>query len=229
MTVRYQELVESVATTADVDTRVARAAAEATLTTLARALRDADRERLLAALPAGLLDDLPATGGPQDWDERAFVREVSLLGRCPLEQARLHAQAVLAELAEQEPDLMPELRLPDDVKALFTRLYPGGALTDSAPLTPDEIAGALETLPDWTGDTRALRRTIALPPGDLDRVLARIDALRDEMDRTPTVHRDGDAAELVVHTAAVGGVTALDVELAVRIDDAIADAAAGMS
>lgn len=272
MAVKYSELLGDVARMTGTDAGIARAAAEATMTALARALPEPDRARLLRVLPAELTNDFPVTGGPRDWSAREFVREVSLLGRRPPEQARLRAQAVLSALADQEPDLVAGLHLPDEVRALFDPPGAGGGVYGptghAAPLTAGEVAAALETLPDWTGDTRGLRRTIVLPPDNLERVLARVRLLRENLGRGPYVRRgpgarpgaaaapevtgpatpdEADAqagarpaetgapvpesasAELVVRTAAVDAVTALDVELAARIDDLIADAGAGMA
>ncbi|MFG2085305.1 MULTISPECIES: 4a-hydroxytetrahydrobiopterin dehydratase [unclassified Spirillospora] len=109
----------------------------------------------------------------------------------------------------------------------------GGGVTgpagQEAPLTPEEVDAALGALPDWSGDTGELRRTLVLPPGNLDRVLRRIDLLREEMGRGPEVRRGADGVQLAVRTASVEAVTALDVELASRLDEAIDEAGAGMS
>lgn len=235
MTVRYERLLHAVARMTGTDTGVARAAAEATLTALARSLPSADRARLLDALPPELTDDFPMGDGARYSTQREFVRAVSLLGRRPPEQARLRAQAVLAALAEQEPELVAELRVPDDLRPLFEVPAVGGGTYGpaghAAPLTAAEVSHALDRLPEWTGDTRALRRTITMPPENLDRVLARIDLLRRNLGRGPDVRRarSGDSADLIVSTASVDAVTALDVDLAARIDEVIDDAGAGMA
>jgi uncharacterized protein (DUF2267 family)/pterin-4a-carbinolamine dehydratase len=233
MAIKYREFLESVSQMAGLDYGMARAAAEATLTSLARALSAADQARLLEALPAEFKNDFPMTGGPRDWDQKDFVREVSLLGRRPKDQARLRAQAVLAALAEHEPELVSELRLPGELRALFAPPAAGGGIYGptghAAPLTAEEVRAALRNLPEWSGDTHALRRTIAMPPENLDRVLERIQVLRERVGRGPAINRGTDTAELVVRTAAIGAVTALDIDLAALIDETITAAGSGMA
>lgn len=234
MAVEYKDLLAAVSRKTGLSSGEARAAAEATVTALARALAEPARSRFLRTLPPELYDDYALTGGPQQWDEASFVQEVAMLGRRPAEQARVRAQAVLASVAEQEPGLLPGLPVPDGIRPLLGAPSPGGGIVSGpteheAPLTADEIENALSRLPDWSGDASGLRRTIVLPPENLRAVLDRIGAVKAELGRAPTVHgyRD-DTAELVVRTASVGAVTALDVELAARLDDLIADAAAGI-
>lgn len=231
--VRYQQLLDAVCRMLAVDAGIARAAAEATLTALARRLEPADRERLLDALPTELRDDFPISGPARDWEPTGFVEEVAALGRRPAEQARVRAQAVLAALAEQDPDLVAGLPVPSQARELFTPPYAGGGITGphggTPPLTADELAAALQVLPYWSGDTRALTRTVELPADNLDRVLDRVAALRRELGRVPTVHRRDGAADLVVRTEAAGAVTALDVDLAARVDEVIDEAAAGIA
>jgi hypothetical protein len=71
---------------------------------------------------------------------------------------------------------------------------------------------------------------VALPPDNLDRVLARLDRLRQDNGRGPSIGRPGGtAAVLTVRTSQADGVTALDVDLAHQIDDAIDEVGAGMA
>jgi pterin-4a-carbinolamine dehydratase len=82
----------------------------------------------------------------------------------------------------------------------------------------------------WNGGPRALSRTIVLPPDDLDRVLRRLERLRQELGRGPKISRpDRETAVLVVRTGSVDAVTAQDIELAHRVDAAIEEAGAGMA
>ncbi|TDC97587.1 DUF2267 domain-containing protein [Actinomadura sp. 7K507] len=233
MAVKYQNLLESVSEKTGLDSGVARAAAEATVTVLARTLDEPDRDRFLDAMPGQLKGRLPVEGQVREGDEADFVRAVSLLAHRPPDEARLRARAVLAALAEQEPDLIAELNVPDQLRGMFAPPGVGGGVTgptgQEAPLTPEEVDAALGALPDWSGDAGELRRTLVLPPGNLDRVLRRIDLLRDEMGRGPEVRRGADGVQLAVRTASVDAVTALDVELASRLDDVIDEAGAGMS
>jgi hypothetical protein len=223
---------------------LARRAAEATITVLACTLDDADRRRLLDAVPTELHDDYPtedsdlAPDPPTDLP--SFVREVARLAHRTPEQARYQAQVVLNAVAERNRGLIEPMALPADIRELIAPPPTGGGLVDStgrtAPLTDDELTGALARLPLWSGTTAALSRTISLPPDSLDRVLHRVERLRRELGRGPHVGRqnyDGTAgfgtAVIVVRTSSVNAVTALDVELAHRVDEAIDDAAAGMA
>lgn len=232
MAIDYQEFTEAVSRAAGLDQEQARTAAGATLTVLARMLDDSDRERLRAALPPRLAGDLPTATGPHGWDQAAFAREVAARTHWPAEQARLRAQAVLAALAEREPGLTAGFTLPGEVRALFSPPIPGGGVTGPAghlaPLSPEEVAGALRRLPEWEGDTRALRRTIALPPENLEQVLRRIENLGRELGGGVHTRRDAGTAELEVSTSSVGAVTAPDVDIAARIDGMIAEAGAGI-
>ena len=78
---------------------------------------------------------------------------------------------------------------------------------------------------------RALDRTVELPPDNLDRVLDRLDRLRpgDRPRPAASAARTRTAAVLTVRTQQADGVTALDVDLARRIDDAIDEVGAGMA
>jgi hypothetical protein len=240
--IRYRDLVAEVARRTGLEFELARRAAEATVTVLAWTLRDYDRRRLLDAVPTELHDDYPTE--PPDshltTDLPSFVREVARLAHRTPEQARYQAQVVLHALAERNRGLIESLALPADIRELVAPPPTGGGLVDStgrtAPLTDDELAEALARLPLWSGSRAALSRTISLPPGSLDRVLERLERLRRELGRGPHVGRqnhDGNenfgTAVIVVRTSSVNAVTALDVELAHRIDAAIDEAAAGMA
>jgi pterin-4a-carbinolamine dehydratase len=230
--VRYQDLVAGVSSRIAVTADEARAAAEATISALARVLDVSERRRLLDAVPSLTRRSVGEAPGPAP-DAEAFVREVAWLTGAPPEQARYQVQAVLAALAEHEPDVVDSLDLPDGLRSLFTDPAPGGGITGptggSAPLTDVEVAAALAHLPAWTGDRRALRRTLVLPRPNLDRVLARFELLKRNTGRSPDVRVEADAAVLTVRTDSVDAVTALDLELARRVDDLIVEAGAGMA
>jgi pterin-4a-carbinolamine dehydratase/uncharacterized protein (DUF2267 family) len=232
MAVEYRELLQAIEDRTGVDTDTARVVAEATLTAIARRLGHGDRSRLLRALPTELRDDFPVFDEPRRWDEAGLVKEISALSRQPAERTWLNAQAVLATVAEQEPDLVAGLTIPAQARELFRRPQPGGRLTGpsghQAPLTEGEVAEALRRLPYWSGDTRRLVRVIELPEENLAAVLDYIEQMRHRVGRGPEVHRLDGAAELVVRTRSVDAVTALDVDLAHRIDAAIDAAGAGI-
>jgi uncharacterized protein (DUF2267 family) len=233
--VRYRELVSEVGRRTGLDFDHACQAAEATVTVLARALADADRQRLLRAVPAELHDDYAVdVPSPQPRTLDQFIAQVSRIAHRPADQTRYEAQAVLSTLAQQDHDLIESLDLPPAVRDLVAPLPTGGGLVDpggrTPPLTDEELRDALVRLPRWSGDRRALARTITLPPANLDRVLGRLDGLRRELGRGAHIARpDPQNATLVVRTNSVDAVTARDVELAHRIDSAIDEAAAGIA
>lgn len=224
--VPYQELITEITRRVQVSTDEARQAAEATIGTMARTLDRPRRERLLAAVPTSLTREVDEAPGPAP-DAESFVAEVSWLTGLPAEQARYRAQAVLGALAEEDPELVDSLDLPADLQEMVDEPVPGGGVIGpgghSPPLTESELTAALAELPDWTGDTRAIRRTLTLPRPELDQVLSRIDSLRYEVGRAPDIDREGDTATLTVQTTTVDAVTALDLDLVRRIDAIIAE------
>ncbi|MFI9595717.1 DUF2267 domain-containing protein [Nonomuraea sp. NPDC052265] len=228
----YRALLASIGRMTGLGAGPARAAAEATLTTLARTLDDDDRRELIEALPPELTDDFPMDHPRNDGTEEGFVRQAALLGRRPPEQARLRAQAVLAAVAEQDPELIARLHIPEQVRPLFDPPDSGGGITGpkghTAMLTDAEIASALATLPMWSGDRSALRREISLPRENLRAVRRALDRLKATYGRQPQLQDTTDGLAIVVRTVSVGAVTALDVELARRVDDLIEEVGAGI-
>ncbi|NRQ30295.1 DUF2267 domain-containing protein [Nonomuraea sp. NN258] len=214
------------------DSGRARAAAEATLTALARALDDDDRRVLIDALPPELTDDFPMDRPGNDGTEEGIVRQAGLLGRRPPEEARLRAQAVLAAVKEQDPELVARLHIPEQVRGLFQSPESGGGITGPtggiAPLTDDEIVAALRTLPLWSGNRDGLRRVISLPPENLRAMRKALDGLKVTYGRQPQLHDTADGLEIIVRTASIGAVTAQDVDLARTVDGLIMDLGAGI-
>ncbi|MFG1659827.1 DUF2267 domain-containing protein [Micromonospora chersina] len=233
-TMAYRDLVDDVSRRAGVDFSTAKVAAEATVLALAWALDEAERERLLEAVPVKLHDVVPVDGIERRQDLPGFLAEVGRRSRLTPEQARYQAQATLAALADADGDLVESLRVPDGLRDLLAPPVAGGGLVGAtsavAPLDEQELRDALAELPYWSSDRQSLVRTIELPAGNLDRVLDRLDQLRGETGRGPQIGRpDQDSAVLTVLTEQVDGVTAVDVDLARRVDDAIDEAGAGMA
>ncbi|WP_410809486.1 DUF2267 domain-containing protein [Micromonospora sp. 067-2] len=230
----YHDLVDEVGRRAGVDFKTAKVGAEATVLVLAFALDSAERQRLLTAVPNSLHDVLPVDGIERHRDLPGFLAEVGRIsGRTP-EQARYQAEATLAALADHDGDLVESLHVPDGLRELLNPPAAGGGIvgasTTTPTLDPDQLRAALDDLPYWAGDADALHRVVALPPDNLDRVLARLDRLSQETGRGPSIGRPGDTAAVVsVRTGQANGVTALDVDLAHRIDDAIDEVGAGMA
>jgi pterin-4a-carbinolamine dehydratase len=161
-----------------------------------------------------------------------FLHQVATIVHRTPDQARYLAQAVLSVMSGQDGELMSSLRLPEYVRDLLAPPAEGGVVGvdgRTPPLTDEELRAALARPPLWSGDRRALVRTIALPPGNLERVLRRLADLKHEAGRGPRIRRpDEGVAKFVVRTSPVNAVTALDVELAHRVDAAIEEAGAGM-
>lgn len=84
------------------------------------------------------------------------------------------------------------------------------------PLTEAELAQALAALPQWSGDTRRIARTV---PSLDEAARARIAAAADALDHHPVVEQVEGGTRLVLWTHVRGAVTELDVVLATRIDE----------
>lgn len=230
--VRYQEFVADVGRRVGLDFDQARRAAEATVIALARALDDGDRERLLNAVPPALRNDYPTVTPRQPRTLIGFLDDVARMTLRSRDQARYQAQAALSALADQT-DLVESLDIPSDIRQLLEPVSPGGGVVDKtahqAPLTEEEVQAALADLPYWSGSQNALVRAVVLPPANLDRVVRRLDRLRTEIGRRPHIERRGDTAMIVVRSDSVDGVTALDIDLAHAVDDAIDEVGAGIA
>ncbi|MER7459613.1 DUF2267 domain-containing protein [Micromonospora sp. NPDC126480] len=233
-TMGYQELVDEVSRRAGVDFRTAKVGAEATVLALAWALGEAERRRLLSAVPMSLHDVTPVDGIESHADLPGFLAEVGRLsGRTP-EQARYQAEATLAALADRDGDLVESLHVPDGLRDLLAPPEPGGgvvgATTTTPPLGDTQLREALVDLPYWSGDRDGLSRTVELPADNLDRVLDRLDRLRQDTGRGPRIGRpDATTAVVTVRSRQAGAVTAQDVDLAHAVDDAIDEAGAGIN
>ena len=237
---RYREVVGEVGRRIGVGFDEARSAAEATVTVTARALGIDDRQRFLDRLPAALHENFAVDVPYPPSGLAGFVEEVGRISHQDPEVARVRAQAVLSVLAEEDRELVDSVHLPEDLRDLLEPPPAGGGLTGpggvsgpggpNTPLTAGELRDALERLPYWDGTQGALRRTITLPEGNLDRVLARLDGVRGDGNRTPKIIRDDrDNATIVLRSANQEAVTALDVDLARRVDAAIEEAGGGMA
>lgn len=232
--IQYREFVTAVADHANLDFDTARAAAEATFTAMARTLSWPARQLLLRTLPAELHDDYAINVPYYPPSLTGYINQISRTLHRPPDQARYQAQVVISTLARQAADLIAALDLPDYFRELTVPPPTGGGVVGptghTSPLTDEELRDALTRLPMWVGNQRALMRTIELPPDNLDRVLSRLDRLRAEVGRGPHIGRENDTtATLVVRTRRADAVTALDIDLAHRVDAAIMEAGAGMS
>jgi 4a-hydroxytetrahydrobiopterin dehydratase len=86
-------------------------------------------------------------------------------------------------------------------------------------LSPDEISAALNGLPQWAGDGDGIRRSVELPSfRDAVSAIVAIADVAEEMDHHPDIDLRWRTLHVAVVTHSAGGVTALDLELARRID-----------
>lgn len=233
-TVGYRDLVAKVSQRTGLDFDEARHAAAATVMALASVLEESDRERLLNAVPATLHDGTPLESVRHRTDLGGFLDEVARLSNDTPEQAAYSAAATLTVLSEQNPDLVDSLEFPDELHGLLPPPEPGGGVVGTAghtaPLDAEAVREALTGLPYWSGDTRSLSRTVVLPAENLRRVLDRLDLLESQTGRRPHIARkDSSIAVITVATRQVDAVTALDVALAHRVDEAIEEVAAGIA
>ena len=94
-------------------------------------------------------------------------------------------------------------------------------------LSGDDVASATAELPDWSGDTTAIRRTAKLPTFlAAIAVVDRVAEVAESMDHHPDIDIRWRTLMFVCATHSAGGVTDLDVELARRIDEIVAAATA---
>lgn len=80
---------------------------------------------------------------------------------------------------------------------------------------------ALESLPGWSYDGEALVRRAGVPADSQDALAEAVGTVADDMDHHPELTRESDAVIFRLWTHTAGGVTAKDVELAARIDQAL--------
>jgi 4a-hydroxytetrahydrobiopterin dehydratase len=86
-------------------------------------------------------------------------------------------------------------------------------------LSPDEIAAALQGLPEWSGDGDGLRRSVELPTfRDAVAAIVAIADVAEEMDHHPDIDLRWRTLHLTLVSHSAGGVSDLDLQLARRID-----------
>jgi pterin-4a-carbinolamine dehydratase len=231
--IQYATFIEAARAQAGAaDTEEARRAVEAVVAAVAASLEESDRDRLAAVLPGSLRPATEVRGQAVRPDSAAaLVSAVSARSGCPAERARFYTQAVLSTLAGSEPDVAGVLarRLPDGDE-LFAPIDQGvpprgsGVPTGQTPrlLERDEIGRALAALEGWEGDERRLRRTVVLPPERHRPLRDAIARAERDMTHHARVERLQDSITFEVWTHSLDRVTDLDVELARRIDAAVA-------
>ncbi len=86
-------------------------------------------------------------------------------------------------------------------------------------LSPDDVATALRALPLWSGGVTGLHRTVGLPSfrAAVEAIVAIAD-VAEELDHHPDVDLRWRTLHLTLVSHSEHGVSALDLELARRID-----------
>lgn len=195
---------------------------------------DADaRGRLGALLPASLRATMGTASATRTMTTDEFVAVVASGGGYPSERARYWAQAVLAAMAEDDADAAEIVRpaLPDPT--LMQPLGQGpapvhtGVATNLSPeiLEADEVARALRGMPGWTGDTSRLVRTVEIPAERVAPLTDAVHRIESELDHHARIENGADGLTFTVWTHSLDRVTELDLNLARRIDEAIATVA----
>ncbi|MET8704063.1 4a-hydroxytetrahydrobiopterin dehydratase [Kitasatospora sp. NPDC004723] len=90
-------------------------------------------------------------------------------------------------------------------------------------LTEDEITAGLAALPHWRREGDTIVRTADAPdfPAGI-RIVVSVAGTAEAMDHHPDVDIRWRTLRFVLSTHSAGGLTALDLDLAARIDDALA-------
>jgi pterin-4a-carbinolamine dehydratase len=231
--IQYATFIEAVGTQAGAaDTEEARRAVEAVIAAVAASVEESDRDRLAAVLPGSLRGAAEVEGqGVRPDSGTAFVSAVSAGSGLPGERARFYTQAVLSTLAGSEPEVAGVLarQLPDG-EELFSPIDQGvpprgsGVPIEQTPrlLDQDEIDRALAALQGWEGDEHRLRRTVVLPPDRHRPLRDAVARAEHEMTHHARVEHMQDTVTFEVWTHSLDRVTDMDVELARRIDAAVA-------
>ncbi|WP_438388027.1 DUF2267 domain-containing protein [Actinopolyspora saharensis] len=239
MVARYQEFVDEVMARGELDTaEEARAGTVHVVEAVAERVDDRERE-LLAERLSGKIREAVRWGERDGTGEAdTFLEDVAARTGRPVEHARYLVMAVLSELTRQDSELGESLsdQLPAEITALFAA--PGGgpppqrgtaaAEDRPRPLDSDELERALAQLDDWSGDTGRITRTVVLPSDRWPPLLRRVETVQQELSHHAKVDRgSNDDLTFSVRTRSVDAVTELDLELARRIDEAVAQVSSG--
>ncbi|GLY67857.1 DUF2267 domain-containing protein [Amycolatopsis taiwanensis] len=233
---KYQDLVESVRDQAGLDsTGEAREAVQAVLATLAHCLPPEDRRRVAERLPGLLEPAAEVPGPPEIRDGTGLLIQIGHRLQTTPERARYLSQAVLNALRAGDAELVDHLhsRLSSDI---FDVLTPAGepprraaSVRAEVPteLSDAEIDQALRHLTGWTGDHTGISRTIQLPPDRLTPLTNRVQREARELNDHAHIEREADTVTVTLNTGQPGVVTEPDLELAERIDRAVAEIGSG--
>jgi pterin-4a-carbinolamine dehydratase/uncharacterized protein (DUF2267 family) len=215
------------------DTEQVKVGVEAVLGAVDQVL-DADaRGRVAAELPGSLRASIGTASATRSMTVEEFVAVVASGGGYTSERGRYWTQAVLAAIAELDPETAEIIRpsLPD--ASLMQPLGQGpapvhsGVATNLSPeiLEPDEIARALAAMPGWTGDTTRITRTIEIPAERVEPLTQAVHRIQTQLDHHANIRNGEDGLTFTIWTHTLNRVTELDLNLARAIDEAIATVA----
>jgi 4a-hydroxytetrahydrobiopterin dehydratase len=88
------------------------------------------------------------------------------------------------------------------------------------PLSREDLRDALGLLTEWIGDTRELKRTMRLDETEHAALTERIKVVSDALQIRPDVRRLDGCTQICLRTPDGGALTAGEVRLAARIEDA---------
>lgn len=231
----YQRLIEQVSERAGRGTTErAKSAVEQVVAAIACRLDRDDRARLRSTLPTLLHDSTEPVEPSSEVAASGVVRDVAHRGGYTYERARYVTEAVVEALLRTDEELvntlgqrLPELnplRPPSEADAGWRR---DTAMDRPNRLTIEEINRALGDLIGWSGDTRGLTRTVVLPADRMPTVHNRIRQAERQVNHPAHLEQTGDQLIVTVTTRSLDAVTDLDIELARRIDEAIAAVGSG--
>lgn len=89
-------------------------------------------------------------------------------------------------------------------------------------LTPELVTDALTALHDWRGNEERIARTVQMTPDQAAQLKVFVAESADSMNHHPVVEDGDGSTTFVLWTHSEGGVTELDIALAARIDDLVA-------
>lgn len=232
--IAHQELVDRVTAHGEVtDNGQARRAVETVVGVLSTQVGPDLRERLQRSLPPSLIPE--QASAPQIEGTGGMAQEIGRELGCRPEQGLHLARVVLSSIAASAPELKDDLAgtLPEELAewtadptgaAARSDVGAGGA---ASRLGTAELNAALQRIPDWAGDTGGLSRTVRLPQDRIPPLTAGVDRIGREMGHPAHQETTGDGIAFTVRTASVGAVTTADIDLAERIDQAIAEVGSG--
>lgn len=229
--ITHRRLVEDAAARTRLPSERAARAIKVTLAVLALHLDPPARQRLRQAVPGPDRDAAYATVPRSGGTVTDFYGEVAAHLQAPPEQGRHVARSVLSLIARDDPDLGRHLvaGLPPGFDEAFTapEPHPERLPGEDTPLTERELGAALRRRPQWSGDGHRLTRTVGLPRDRVPPLLHQVEDDARELHRHVAHALSDDGITFTVRTRSVEAVTTTDLELADRIDAAVAAVGSG--